>query len=123
MSKGMSVFEKTWVGFVSLATICVGLFFAVAPVESLRQTPYAVEAGVALMVFGAVMFLALFIVRVKALLLFFLSGLVAAGCGGLAYTSGPQSWEFYVYGILAVLISFFSLSCLYSVFTGEDPAD
>lgn len=124
MAANLSGFDKFKIVVGAIGCIASGLFVSFAPIPELRaEAPYYFEIGVAFMAWGAMMFLALFMVRIKSFLLFILTGVVAVGCLALAYEKGLQSWQFYLYGIAGIGVGLYSLVCLYSVFSGGDPVD
>lgn len=123
MSAGLSLWDKIQGVVGAFGCVASGALIAFAPIESLRaEIPFYFELGLGFIGFGLLFFLALFLVRAKSLILFIVTALIAGLTGFGALGAGPQSWEFYAFGLLSILIGIFSLSCLYAVFSGEDPA-
>ncbi|MBU2583064.1 MAG: hypothetical protein KJ622_15235 [Alphaproteobacteria bacterium] len=98
MAAKLSAFDKFKIVAGAIGSISAGLLISFAPIAELRaELPYYFEIGLAFIAWGALMFLALFVVRIKSFLLFVLTAVVAVGCALVAYENGPQSFQFYFY--------------------------
>lgn len=108
--------------FGIIGTLIGGAVIAAGPGTLPEEIPFHRELGFGVIALGALMTLALFSVRVKALLTtLFIAGLTAAALS-LAYIDGLQSaqgWFFAAVGALGVLGTFGTLT---AVFTGKDEA-
>ena len=111
-----------WVkyGIGALTCIGAGIFIAFGPAGLEEETPYHLEIAICFFVWGLLLLLALFVVRIRSLLVSFITGLFAILSGWLAYDIGPSSVQFYISAIFAPILAYVSIRHFWAVFSGAD---
>lgn len=111
-----------WIKYVIGAFTCIGagVFIAFGPAGLEEETPYHLEIALIFFVWGVLLLLALFVVRIRSLLVSFITGIIAVVSGFLAYDVGPSSLQFYISAVFAPVFAYVSVRHLWAVFSGDD---
>lgn len=121
MASQPSTLDKIKFAVGALGSIAAGLVIASGPGTLPEEIPYYVEIGMGFVGFGVLMLLALVSVRVKALLVAIVVGLVSAVALFAAFSGDLPIWQAALAGILGVVAGVYAIFCLIDTVKGIDP--